>query len=211
MKLSHKIILWIFVIFNFVTNIILLVLSYPRSHDNYGFDYMGIIVGILSLLVTLLVAWNIYSALDIKRELNRKDIELNREIKKQYEKQSSEISDVFNKFKNRIEKGEALLQANIACANAASIDNTSIDKNYLFILHSLKAIVLWSHTNEYSNANSSIELLIKVLKGKKLALRKNQIIRVNGLLAEINNPKMIDKFDDLDDFIKSLKKSSSPR
>ena len=32
-----------------------------------GFDYQGVIVGILSLLVTVLIGWNIYTFIDIKR------------------------------------------------------------------------------------------------------------------------------------------------
>lgn len=31
-----------------------------------GFDYQGVIVGILSLLVTVLIGWNIYTFIDIK-------------------------------------------------------------------------------------------------------------------------------------------------
>jgi hypothetical protein len=40
-------------------------------------DYIGVIVGILSLLVTVLIGWNIYIALDIKKEWEKykKDID----------------------------------------------------------------------------------------------------------------------------------------
>lgn len=38
---------------------------FPRTY-NLGIDYIGIIVGILSLLVTILIGWNIYTVLDIK-------------------------------------------------------------------------------------------------------------------------------------------------
>ena len=205
MKLSHKIILWILVIFNFVTNIILLVLSYPRSHDNYGFDYMGIIVGILSLLVTLLVAWNIYSALDIKRELNRKNIELNREIKKQYEKQSKDIDNTYKEIKKRISKGEALLQANIAIANASSIDNKSLSKYNIFISHTIKAVMLWAYIEEFSNANKSIDFMLRVLKDKEVCLTKKQIDAYNDRISKIENQDKIDMMEDLKDFIGEIK------
>lgn len=36
-----------------------------------GFDYQGVIVGILSLLVTLLIGWQIYNALEIKKEIKK--------------------------------------------------------------------------------------------------------------------------------------------
>lgn len=37
------------------------------------FDYMGIIVGILSLLVTLLIGWQIYNAIEINKKLQSID------------------------------------------------------------------------------------------------------------------------------------------
>ena len=46
-----------------------------------GLDYLGIIVGILSLLITLLLGWNIYTLVDFKRKMN----ELN-DIKKDFRK-----------------------------------------------------------------------------------------------------------------------------
>ena len=36
-----------------------------------GFDYQGVIVGILSLLVTVLIGWQIYNALEIKKEIKK--------------------------------------------------------------------------------------------------------------------------------------------
>lgn len=55
-----------------IVNVILLIpllcMHFPRITDsNLGLDYMGIIVGILSLLVTVLIGWNIYTALDLSK------------------------------------------------------------------------------------------------------------------------------------------------
>lgn len=36
-----------------------------------GFDYQGVLVGVLSLLVTVLIGWNIYTVLDSKQEIKR--------------------------------------------------------------------------------------------------------------------------------------------
>lgn len=41
----------------------------PRSGENLSFDYMGIIVGILSLLVGFLVAWQIYKTIEVDRKI----------------------------------------------------------------------------------------------------------------------------------------------
>lgn len=47
-----------------VANLILLSVNAPAK--NLGFDYCGVVVAIFGLLVTLLVAWNIYSVVDFR-------------------------------------------------------------------------------------------------------------------------------------------------
>lgn len=43
-----------------------IIIAAPRTHD-LSFDYYGVIVGILSLLVTALLGWNIYALIDFNR------------------------------------------------------------------------------------------------------------------------------------------------
>ena len=60
-------------IINFIINIILLCLTFPRS-SGLGFDYIGVLIAIISLLVVVLLGWNIYTLIDvksIKTEYNR--------------------------------------------------------------------------------------------------------------------------------------------
>jgi len=56
-----------------------LVIHAPRviKENQLGFDYMGVIVSILSVLVTLLVAWNIWQTVDVNQRV--KNIELDNE------------------------------------------------------------------------------------------------------------------------------------
>lgn len=42
---------------------------YPRLPKNLSFDYMGIIVGLLSLLVGFLVAWQIYKTIEVDKKM----------------------------------------------------------------------------------------------------------------------------------------------
>lgn len=60
---------WIVSIVNAILCIILMCIICPRvvNQENLGFDYMGVIVGVLSLLVAILLGWQIYSTLDIKK------------------------------------------------------------------------------------------------------------------------------------------------
>ena len=52
-------------IFGCITAIFLLCRDCPTN--DVDFDYIGAIVGILAILVTLLVAWNIYSAIGVEQ------------------------------------------------------------------------------------------------------------------------------------------------
>ena len=88
MKNSSNYILWTIALISLLFSIISLCNSYPRTSD-FGFDYLGIIVGILSFLVafvTIIFGYNIYS--------------LKKELKKEVSKQ---INNVETKLKNEIE------------------------------------------------------------------------------------------------------------
>ncbi len=54
-----------------VLSIASLCVSYPRF-EGVGFDYLGVIVGILSLLVTILIGWQIYNVLTIRSEMEKR-------------------------------------------------------------------------------------------------------------------------------------------
>ena len=48
-----------------VLSIVAICVSCPRS--DMSFDYLGLITGILGVLVTVLVGWNIYMVIDFRR------------------------------------------------------------------------------------------------------------------------------------------------
>lgn len=50
-------------------NVVIVCIAFPRivNDKNLGFDYMGVVIGILSMLVTALMAWNIYTVIDVRK------------------------------------------------------------------------------------------------------------------------------------------------
>lgn len=66
-----RIMSWIAILVSLATLIIVLSERYPRA--NLSFDYMGLIVGIFAILITILIGWQIASMLNIKNEI--KDIQ----------------------------------------------------------------------------------------------------------------------------------------
>lgn len=86
-----------------IMSIVALADTHPRalySADDetvvLGFDYIGVIVGILTLLVTLLVAWNIWQTITTKTEIRDIRDEAQR-IKESYTNLNSKISDGLEK------------------------------------------------------------------------------------------------------------------
>lgn len=71
-----------------------LIYCYPRyiPPQQTGFDYLGVIIAILALLVTLLVGWNIYSTIKAKEEI--KDIK--DDFDKQYGVKIKDLEDKVN-------------------------------------------------------------------------------------------------------------------
>lgn len=67
MNKTERIILYIIIIASFAMSTVAMCRSFPRI---YGIDYIGVIVGILSLLVTILIGWNIYTVVDFNRKVN---------------------------------------------------------------------------------------------------------------------------------------------
>lgn len=59
--------LWLMSMISFLCSVAALCRTFCRTE--LQFDYIGVVVGILSLLVTLLIGWNIFYALELKKEL----------------------------------------------------------------------------------------------------------------------------------------------
>lgn len=75
-----------------IVAIFILCNEYPSN--DVKFDYIGVIIGILSILVTILVTWNIYSALGIERK--------NREALSEQKQHNKELKADFDRFKREV-------------------------------------------------------------------------------------------------------------
>lgn len=68
MKSWERWIVYIGLTISIIQSFIALCRTCPRT--DLKFDYMGVIVGLLSLLVGFLVAWQIYKTIDIEKKVN---------------------------------------------------------------------------------------------------------------------------------------------
>ena len=102
-----------------IMSIVALADTHPRvlySADDktvvLGFDYVGVIVAILALLVTFLVAWQIYNSLSLKERTEN----VERDLKKQIRLLSNERRNILNTSKMSKEYCQG-----IACLSLAMI------------------------------------------------------------------------------------------
>lgn len=92
MKYWERYIIYSLLAILIILDFILLCREYPRT-SNLGFDYVGVIIAIFSLLITILIGWHISEVISIRNI--RKDTDRNVEfkLKEQGEQIKNEIKD----------------------------------------------------------------------------------------------------------------------
>lgn len=90
-----------------IFSILAICFSLPRTE--LSFDYLGLITGILGVLVTVLIGWNIYALIDFRQEKQR--------LVQYFDEQKSVIhllgSDLRSTFMNQL-SNNSLLEKNVA-------------------------------------------------------------------------------------------------
>ncbi len=117
---------WFILIINlafFIVNTVSLCVNFP-SKENIDFDYMGIIIGILSLLVTILLGWQIFINISLERKVDLKLLDVSRKLK-------SEIKGTGDNVKSEIDNKR---HASIAISLYQSSCSAYILKKYDFAL-----------------------------------------------------------------------------
>lgn len=126
-----------------IVSIYLLCVTCPSK--DLTIDYIGVIIGILAILVTLLVAWNIYTAIGVEQRVNnalRQQNELHRNQERKFEDYRQEIdskiesiqSSTSSQIEQQIKtKAESAKYAYIALFNTtqAQVSVAIKDKDYL--------------------------------------------------------------------------------
>lgn len=204
------ILLTILSIVNTVITIFFLCRKFPTSYSN--FDYLGVIVGILAFLITLLIGWNIYTVLDIKdisKEMNsivKTEINGNREFKKEiqsdrlkYQKENKERNkDFINRMSNDINVTKKQIENDISMMalllmSFGAFDN--IDKRLpIIICNSIVAIANnYGFTKKIANSNlfNALKSIQKFDNAKRESILTESCegITYDNVIAVIDNLK----------------------
>lgn len=93
--------LWLFSLIISLANIVVVCLYLPAGYDP-DFDYLGLIVGSFSILVTVLIGWNIYTLVDFKNEVK---------VIKNYKEELDEVKNIQKSNSNAITQLRSLTEA----------------------------------------------------------------------------------------------------
>lgn len=184
MKKYYKIVYFIVSAINAISCIILLSVVCPRV-KNIGFDYVGIIVAILALLVTLLIGWNIYSIIDLKN------------IRRDYERMEKRVGDNECKRKKQISQLKGMVFG--ITAELLDVSFNRPLQSFEYYVYSLRNYI-YSDCNEkkVDNILNKMKDLVKdintqkdkVLDDKEILKSVIDEIKVSGKLS----PCQLDKF-----------------
>ena len=169
--------------------------TYPHTSD-LGMDYQGVIVGMLALLVTILIGWQIYTAINVREEL--KDIkDLRREINKQerdiYIRSTNNLfefqSAMFMMYDNKKEKSNSdifqlYLHGISSIYHLCSLGKQNECTSIVNILIARKSILM-SEKFQKEQIDSLMDILLSAMDISKV---ENAVLLVNLLsVAPIKN------------------------
>ena len=140
-----------------ILSIVAICVSLPRT--DISFDYLGLVTGILGVLVTVLVGWNIYMIIDFKQEKEK--------LQQYFDEQKKEVrsvgNDVIVTFRNQISQS-ALLEKSIADVYSQLMGlNKTVPLSFNYLFHLLGAIVSASQAENYDACNIWINEIKRTL------------------------------------------------
>lgn len=151
-------------------------------HEILDFNGLALIVGILALLVTVLIGWQLYLIIDLKS----------------YNEKFNALSANLNNEILRVKGFSALVSAriNIAWVTPATRENWFLD----YMRYSFEAIIYFSKVKEYNTCWTIVDDLITNIKDGDpsfyncVKTHKDEWLRS---VIDVNNPSRINNFNDL--------------
>lgn len=191
MNKTERIILYIIIIASLVMSTVATCHSFPRI---YGIDYIGVIVGILSLLVTILIGWNIYTVIDFNKK------------KEELSKNEAVLSDLILRVNNNTTADSAALEFYFAYLYAYLLTNNEpLGLGFWYINHTLNAILKYSEIAKYKECNALVEMLLSTItEPPKIKVNKERKEDLLKLVLGIHGIGNIDKYGDVLSLVSNL-------
>lgn len=159
-----------------VVSVIALCRTCPHTSD-LGMDYQGVIVGILALLVTVLIGWNIYALIDFDRAKKEIDVLKDRMYVNTNASLALKDADVFMIY------------------HYLTVGKDPLGIEYRYIHSGLTCLVGLSKIGRFEACNVIVQSIIESVKMPKnifmLPRLKEELL---SLLSEVQQPKRINNF-----------------
>lgn len=166
-------------------SLIALYIAIPQIPDN-KYDYNGALVTILSVLVTLLLGWNIYTIIDIHKIRKEFDDFRNQTIQK--------IDVINNDLSNKVER--SLIESHRSMA----LMNNELENNYFLLFHYMNMLIHQSSIGLYDDCNRTIAQIITI---GQIQVVQHRIDSIFQLLGQIQNANRISNYTSLVNYLSS--------
>ena len=140
------------------------------------FDYYGVIVGILSLLVTALIGWNIYTAIDIKNSVKKLEEEIEQRYFFMESKTALSIMNIFMQLRDSLTEKNIDLEYRINYLN------------YCIVSYGLKELLYNQKSNGNITEDNTLNTVLELLREKKLTVIATQLHELLDTYEKLNIP-----------------------
>ncbi|MGE4308794.1 hypothetical protein [Bacteroides sp.] len=163
-------------IISIVTSIAATCVAIYRTPE-LGFDYMGVLVGILSLLTTVLIGWQIYTFIDIK-------------------KHSQNLQKISAGTSLEIQKNMAVSEsANWMIYHYLLLNEDPLGLNYRFIYHGIACLFHTSQFYDIVTCNAIVKGLLEcIVEPKSITVTKSGKNDILKLLYGVKDSDKIDGY-----------------
>lgn len=165
---------WVLPILSIISAVVCVcVLCKVAPRQVVGFDYMGVIVAIFALLVTSLLGWQIYNAIEFKKEV--------------LEVKDAKKTIIYESERSAIYTFMGLSEYYGAEINVRPINE---DKFYRYIFFNLSVILHASRINDNKTCCAYIKALVETITEDATLLRdrdKNDLIAMLNMIPNSDN------------------------
>lgn len=181
----------ILVIFSLIMSAISLAVALPR-YDNLGFDYLGIIVSIISLATAFAVGFQIWNALSLDNRLKELEIRVNNFTLENIKSLEERLKTEFNKKADT----QSIMNAFSASIISASlsINNNNYSRAFMAYIRALECETYISNKSDVNLGSSVVPMLKTFIDSMPVCItdQKNQKYIIKTII-DSGNEELIEK------------------
>ena len=185
-RVIHTIIILVDLI-TLTVSIIILCRILPRT-ETLQFDYIGVIIAILSILVTVLIGWNVYSIIDLRK------------YSEKYKTDTQTLANLlYTENYGRVNYQMQTEQSLFDIYHYLVLKQSPLGLEYNFLLHGLCTLQSASQNEHYELCNELVKALNEIFVDTS-KIKMNSVAK-NGLLNIYSSIPNKDKIENINSII----------